>query len=381
MFHQFVYMNQCPFHLCELEKICYSCGQDMPFTLTPHDFDTGFICSCGKSLLSERKGYNQFVESWSRKINLQDERIINYLNLNPLKQKRIHNSILIEKLLTNKTMFIDHLISSSTIENRKTFTTDKKFIRTEVLDLNLFDEIYKTARDVLNSFEKYLLKTILSKHSHCIKRFSGLYKISREKDFPEICPYAYAYIFWKESFYNINPFYNERVLVKKKGMKSIELPFHYYSDPVKETILYITKRHEKISISSLNWIVMHLVWSVANNHFNDWINIANKYAAKSIRPITKYDEFNNSDLFSFVIDGDGDGLRSTLDYYVSRYRETIAKKENQMFCPYKEKKYKSIQENEISHLPMRLSINPGFDSEKRAAEKYLAGLKVISIVK
>ncbi|NEW08594.1 hypothetical protein GK047_21580 [Paenibacillus sp. SYP-B3998] len=155
-----------------------------------------------------------------------------------------------------------------------------------------------------------------------------MYKISREKDFPEICPYAYAYIFWKESFYNINPFYSERV---------------------------------------------------ANNHFNDWINIASDYAAKGIRPVTKYDDFNNSDLFSFVINENDDGLNSTLEYYVSKNREVVASmKKNQIICPYKEKKYKK---NEISHLPVRLSINSGFDNEKRAAEKYLAGLKIISIVK
>ncbi|NRF95387.1 hypothetical protein HQN89_31420 [Paenibacillus frigoriresistens] len=164
-----------------------------------------------------------------------------------------------------------------------------------------------------NSFDKYLNKMILSDHCHFIRRFSGLYKTRQEKDFPEICPYAYAYVFWNEAFYNINPFYNEVAPRKKRGLKSIELPFFFNNECIKETIYYITKNYNEINISTLIWIVRHMVWIVAKNHFFEWIILAKENAAKSIRPVTKYDNFNSSDLFSFVINEND----SIVEFHVS----------------------------------------------------------------
>ncbi|NHN35472.1 hypothetical protein [Paenibacillus agricola] len=43
--------------------------------------------------------------------------------------------------------------------------------------------------------------------------------------------------------------------------------------------------------------------------------------------------------------------------------------------------YKTLRLDEDSHLPIRLAINPGNNEEKRAAEKYLAGLKIISTIR
>ncbi|KEQ22519.1 hypothetical protein [Paenibacillus tyrfis] len=116
-----------------------------------------------------------------------------------------------------------------------------------------------------------------------------------------------------------------------------------------------------------------MVWIVAKNHFSEWIILAKENAAKSIRPLTKYDNFSSSDIFSFVINEKD----STIELHQSKIKDDKTK----LNCPYTEKKYKVIQKEEISHLPMRLAINPGFINEKKAAEKYLAGLKVFSIVK
>lgn len=372
LFHQIIFLQKCPFHLCELETVCFNCYLEIPYQLPPHELESGFLCSCGESLLSERKGYNEFVESWSKVMPLNDSLFIIGLSLNPQSQNKIGNTILLDKVINNNRL-LEHLIASTNENYRLTYTTDSKISK---LGVNLYDEIYNVARDILLSYEKYLKKTILSEHLQCIKRFSGLYKPRGDKEFPEICPYAYAYIFWKESFYDINPFYNEVAPRKKRGLKNVELPFFYNNDSVKVAINYILKNFgEKINVKALSWIIKHMVWNVAKNHFQDWTVIAKENAAKSIRPKTKYDNFNFADLFSFVINEND----SKVELYISK--NDVEGNITGLICPYSEKKYKVNRDDEISHLPMRLAINPGFKNEKIAAEKYLARLKVISFVK
>lgn len=82
--------------------------------------------------------------------------------------------------------------------------------------------------------------------------------------------------------------------------------------------------------------------------------------------------YSNRSIYSFI------NNETSIDYFelVSDNMTKVRLK-----CPYEDTKFKRLHEDEISHLPMRLAINPGFDEDKRAAQKYLAGLKVFSFVK
>ncbi|KRF31709.1 hypothetical protein [Paenibacillus sp. Soil787] len=375
--HQLNIIDLCPFHQIKLERICLKCKLELPYRLAPHEFEQGFLCSCGESLLSEQKGASLFIDSWTIELCITDIRISNWLNLSMPKRIRIDKSIVLKQLLKNNTKVIDHLLSTTVESNRKSYINQKKIL--QKADINLYDEVYNTCRNILISYEKNILKTFLAEHSHCIKRLAGLYKRKGEVHFPDICPLAYAYIFWRESLYNINPFYNETAPLRKKNLKSLELPFYINKESIKDTILNIIASNE-VSDRVLNWMISHMVWNVADSHFYEWLRIAKKYAPQSIRPVTKYDDFTaNIKLFSFL----KNEKDSILEYHVMEDPKTIKRSNIEIFCPYQESKLKYIHEDEISHLPMRLAIQLGLDSEKKkkTAEKYLAGLKVFSIVK
>lgn len=65
---------------------------------------------------------------------------------------------------------------------------------------------YGNNHDTLQGYDDYIVNTVMKNHTQCLKRFLGMYKKPSE-EFPDICPFAYAYVFWKDSFYNINPFH------------------------------------------------------------------------------------------------------------------------------------------------------------------------------
>ncbi|MGQ7887566.1 TniQ family protein [Paenibacillus sp. WC2504] len=379
--HQVVLFEKCPFHLSKLEKLCKNCSNNIPYLLPQHELESGFLCNCGESMVRKKSGYN-FMESWTHELAIRDERILSGFSMSTKLLNKIESTILHGKLVlndTNRFKIMDHLFASMENENkggtRLTFKMNFNNSNSKEVEINLYDEIYNTSRDVLISFEKFLLRTILFEHSHCIRRFSGLYKSREDKEFPKICPYAYAYIFWKESLFGINPFYNEVIPRKKRALKELELPFYCNNDAIKETIAYILKNFGGLlNHRSLMWVIRHMVWNVAKNHFNEWIVIAREYAEKSIRPKTRYDEFNFAEIISFTIDEN----ESVIELFLSSSDEIHQKK--QMQCPYNNQ-MKEFRKDEFSHLPMRLAINPGFNNEKKAAEKYLYGLRIISLIK
>lgn len=373
--HQLNIINMCPIHLSNLERSCMNCKLQIPYQLAPHEYEIGFVCNCGESLILDYKGSSQFIDSWTNEQTITDRIISPWLNcFSTSKRQRIAKSIVQKDLFNSNNNVIEHLISTMEESNKKTYLVQKSPKRSEK---NLYDEIYNTARNILISFEKNLQRTYLSDHRHCIKRFSGLFKRREDNQFPEICPFAYAYIFWRESFYNINPFYNDSAPLRKKNLKNLELPFYKNNDSVTETLNTIIST-STVSVRTLNWMISHMVWNVADSHFKEWLKIAVEYAPKSIRPVTKYDfSAANNSLYSFIVNE----YNSNIEYHFTKNPKTIKFSKHEIFCPYQESNSKYIHEDEISHLPMRLAIQSGLESEKKVTEKYLAGLKVFSIVK
>jgi hypothetical protein len=365
-FHQLQMVDYCPFHLCKLDEVCFHCELPISFTLPAHEIEHGFIRDCGESLITEVKGYKHFIEDWQQELQVQDVSLTKFLCLDELSEARIKSSYFFLK--TRKTL--DHIMALTQETNALVSYSHKKHT---TQDSNLFEEIYNTSRHVLKSFEIYLERTYLTDHKHCIRRFLGLYK-RRGEEFPPICPYAYAYVFWKESFYNINPFFNE-IEIKPRHMKSMQFPFSLHSEDIRDliTLVRIKKPREDAYI---NWLVGHIVWEIAHEHFHEWLKISAKHSSTSMRPMTKFSDFTSRNtIISFV----EDSLKSKTELHVSKNISTF--KVGQLECPFRDKKYKKINSDEISHLPMRLAINSGFDEDKRNTEKYLAGLKVFSFAK
>lgn len=388
--HQFVLFKECPFHLCKLEEVCFHCGLAIPYMLASHELDHGFLCNCGESLITETMGYNGFSARWTEFPAVKNDLVVRWFHLNERDKVRIKHTYFLKHFIKNNPNALEHILLSSDSNNSNALFFDNKKNNYDS-NVNIYDEIYNNVRTHLKAFEAYLMRTILAQHKHCIKRFSGLYK-RREEPFPPICPYAYAYIFWKETFYNINPFYNDFAPLRRSNLKNLEFPFYIHSELVKEMLLVILKdtsigtdpsnqifghinsRDLSKQIKSINWILGHLVWNLANNHFIEWLQISSENSSKNMRPLTKYNEFKSSNsIFSFV--------RNDYVSSIEFHRLSNNDSELKLICPYSHKMLKTIAQDEISHLPIRLSMTPGFEEEKKVTEKYLAGLKLFSVVK
>ncbi|GMK38804.1 hypothetical protein PCCS19_18580 [Paenibacillus sp. CCS19] len=121
------------------------------------------------------------------------------------------------------------------------------------------------------------------------------------------------------------------------------------------------------------WAFSHLTWQLARNSYEAWLNVAREHAAQAIRPITKYDAKLWPDhLLSIIKDENKIRLLYT-NHAKESLRETLS-------CPYEDKRYRKISEDEVSFLPIRLAMKNGYENEKREAERYLARLKIVSIV-
>ncbi|MNI34338.1 hypothetical protein D3C73_883270 [compost metagenome] len=82
-------------------------------------------------------------------------------------------------------------------------------------------DIFNSNRQIFKSIDKFIRKKLLFKHIPCIKRLQYLLKKDNEC-FPEICPYAYAYIFWRQALLGLNYFYGIRNTFKRNKESKYE---------------------------------------------------------------------------------------------------------------------------------------------------------------
>lgn len=354
--NQFLLINECPYHLSKLESVCFHCKRTVPYLLPAHNLEQGFLCECGMSLQGYSVNHTPVFNEWGSLPVIKNEIVANWLLLSDEALVKLKKIIIFKPLLINNQNALMYLLKTATSQERKTYIINRT--RNKRVQTNLFDEIYECIRLILHAFEKNLLNTILCSHRHCIKRFIGLIKEEGE-DFPEICPFAYGYVFWKESLFNINPFFNDPLPKKRKGLSYLQIPFYAYHDSFEEFILTLIK-NTSISIESLKWIISHSIFNLANLHFIEWLKNAEKYSHKHFKPTNNYELINhNNIIFSFLYNEQD----QIIEYNESEVNIEFSTKG--ISCPYNNKKYHKFSENEFSHLPMRLALKQGSEKDKK----------------
>lgn len=320
------------------------------------------MCECGETIGGTDA---------ETKINgdIKDKTVIAWLNLNESQINVIKNTIIFSSFIEDNSDIMGHLISICNDDEERVYF--KKIQNGEEHNFDQkYSDLYISLTNVLKKLDSYLKNTILKKHKYCITRFTGLYKCKGES-FPEICPYAYAYTFWKESFFDINPFLNE--VIKPKIIRAVpyELPFNYREDPFRNLIMTLFSQNN-LTYLEARWCLSHIVWKLAYNHFEDWMEIAKSYAHLKTRPKTKFDDiFNDQTIFLFAEKENRIEL-----YYTKKVREI-----NDVRCPLDNNNNKKIRTQETSHLPMRLALTNGRLDDKLAAEQYLRELRILSTIK
>lgn len=356
MLHQFKMTEICPYHLSKLEDLCPNCKQSIQYLMPGHHLETGFVCNCGEPLRASQNYHSSSVE-----LTIKEASIANWLILSREHIEILQNTIIFGPFLDQGDKLMQSILKilqSIAVMNTAFYIPVCQTSSPKNSLINQYNNFYYSLVSTLHGYEEYLMKTVMKNHRHCLKRLLGMYKKPGE-EFPTICPYAYAYVFWKESFFNINPFIDQYKKTQTNHVSQFELPFHYMNDDFRKLLMFYSSYNAR----TLTWIINHLLWEVADHHFKEWLGVAEEYAKRKIRPsLEKLTPRTSQSIILFPLN------ENRIEKFI--FNKIIP---NSLHCPYENES--KINDGEISFLPMRLAINDGNNEEKKAAERYLKRLR------
>lgn len=222
--------------------------------------------------------------------------------------------------------------------------------------------------------EDRLFQNLLGNHQHCIHQLVELRKTDDIARFPEICPYAYAYVFWRKSLFKKEHFYDESSLRKINIFEETSLIIEDHLDYFCEQIVSFQMKIQRcIDARILFWIIEKLVVQFSENFFNAWLEIAGRRSKEISTPSwnevnTMRDRsFPNVALkYNFV----EKTLSSFIEYHYLKNEEVSAYK---YVCPYQHESAKRNIYTMESYTPQSVAIQVRRNTpdifEKKALQK------------
>ncbi|MGF9696389.1 hypothetical protein ACMX2M_07080 [Paenibacillus polymyxa] len=269
--HQFKLLDECVFHELKLNNICPNCKEGIPFLLSNKRLDCAFQCKCGHRLaIFHESSWNEWMGA--EHINQAVLRWIqSNMNQENLETKWIvhPNHCNLKMLIEEEPEEIKHIVSSEPIQQN-------------YFHSNLFrKEQLKICSKTFQKIEKNLLQGILRNHHHCIHQLLELKKKDDLAEFPLICPYAYAYVFWRKSllkevlFYGFDPTRDD--LTSNTAPMLIEDHIEYF---VTQLITFQKLTYGTIDRNIIFWFLEKLVSEFSESFFRAWFEIAGKRSEK-----------------------------------------------------------------------------------------------------
>ncbi|BFT72309.1 hypothetical protein [Paenibacillus sp. P36] len=409
--HQFKLLKHCPFHMRELKQTCTNCNSIIPYQISDTALSDAYTCKCGFQLADLQ---NRWV-NWSKRVEIACEYTKRWLDTNynyenqsviflpehAIVQKNPIKTIVelledAESHITyggNGKSLSSHLkspltISQFSIDNQKCFHDyyiDHDFTITTYKreNMSFFKYMYRQSVNVFKSIESHLLNGELSKHKSCIKRLRELRKEERG-EYPEICPFAYAYVFWKHSIIADKYFFSDDLIVDvSKTIHGFELLSGFFQPDLFEFIkLLIGKNNhkKKMQMGLFKWIIMKFVAVNYLHNFYSWKKLASEGAAKKMVP--NYNELvrnRHLDIPMMIFKLPYPSSNSFKDskntsFIVKDHKDTMSTID--LICPFNSNKKRIIKPTEISHHPMTLAMNKNLSSHKSITESYVKNLDI-----
>lgn len=313
LFHQFKLLRYCPYHEVELCSHCPKCKGIFPFNLSDSNRIDAFTCNCGNQFYScsenqvfflpwkkeaRPKLISDKVKTWLSLETNQLNKISHIQFFTELDLERVENGIervldvafpFYKQRLTEKHCSVSssrYIKKLGKKEGSQTYHPGKRVIDGYIVFENEFSdfqkEMFKSFSTTIACLARHLRKTILYKHRTCIKRFVR----GKEED-ESICPYAYAYVFWRKFAQHIE-YYDE---VDNYGRpRRVDKNHIEFPPTTKRKYLYnvfgnlyddgqdITLKSRAAIKYVLNRIMMHLLL----NDFKNWLHSASYYTKKKL---------------------------------------------------------------------------------------------------
>ncbi|MEK3702901.1 hypothetical protein MKY87_02155 [Paenibacillus sp. FSL R7-0198] len=270
-FHQFKPLHTCVFHKLPLIKKCPSCLKTIPFILSNKQLDFAFNCICGFCISSfPPAGWNM----WKGPKKL-DKSLLEWIENNK-DQTQSCCSWITHPEYSNLFVMIDgapeaiyHLSCNNTTDKEKISYSSK---------YDIFEEVCSNA---FQKFEFDLLDGILLDHVDCIEQLAELKKSSMSSEFPMICPYAYAYVFFKKSISRKETFYNDIFNGKYSFPELIRKELIFFSNQISKKQ---SKKPYSVNQDLLNWILEKIVLQFCKKFFRNWLEKAGKLSEEICVP-------------------------------------------------------------------------------------------------
>ncbi|MDH6372763.1 hypothetical protein M2444_004592 [Paenibacillus sp. PastF-3] len=268
--HQFRLIEKCPYHNCPLFESCPQCKTIFPFLLSNERMQEAFTCKCGYKLVDFS---NELWNNWNTQIRINDISVINWLSKSRSEESRY--------LFLPDQCNINLVTESSPKIATEHFSYDKNLIKLDDLSYHSHfnKELYSRNINIFHTVDRYIRKTLLKSHKHCIHQFWNLLK-NEDEEFPTICPYAYAYVNWRKTLLKLEYFHRKNTRgddISRTKKSGFELATDFITNEIKTLFEeFITQSEKKRGINkdALFWV--HDQWTLrfGIKLFYAWLNCA-----------------------------------------------------------------------------------------------------------
>ncbi|UHA73265.1 hypothetical protein [Paenibacillus sp. 481] len=349
LFHQFLLIDHCPYHNKQLINVCHSCKQPIPYLLG-EGMSGAFICICGHPLLDLSMKWSH----WSQEFTIQNKSLTKWILNNTEDAVQTHglNWLIINDLSKRRLNFdFEQLLLPSDVEKQiryEYYMGEESF---QSFDFNtnwIYKQIYDITRDIFKSIDKHLRRTYLHKHRSCIKRLNCLLKEPGES-FPEICPYAYAYVFWKQSLLKYQPFYEKFCGARRLNtVNDFTVSTPLYEEVIRgfydKTIIH-SNYFKNYSFEVFKWMLAKSIGMMYLDLFYIWYASAEKGAKGVYLQNTPQNHFV---AFGFTT--------KNKKVHFRKIKISEHKLDKDLVCPFNTKSKRKVSPSACEHPPLALTM-------------------------
>lgn len=384
--HQFDLIDHCPFHNTPLYEYCPGCDMKIPYELSDRFMSSPYVCSCGYKYKALQQN-SSLSAQWKKYTceDILDPKLKKWVELKPDEQNNLKRVYFCE-YFTKNTSLLDFLLEilylDSTLQTKLNFVTSSLNIQQiknpsitkhditktssywcpvrNHYDLEdhfnpivkiIMKELIEIKLKTIQSIGKKLKKNLLYAHRSCIRRYTNVYKISDSSENP-VCPFAFAYAKWKQSLLKLDYFYdvdNKPSINLTHNIQSFALTY----DPDKDLLIDLVD-NLLLNMPVINpechthikWVLSHIIGHVCTNSFYKWL----LYAATTVK--YEVNEGNTNNMLAVLYPKHNSGSIQIIWDTSIDVSKLIAK----IHCPFSSRKSRKIQDNEISHHPLRLAL-------------------------
>lgn len=375
IYHQISVLDTCPYHEIKLMDKCPVCNREHYYEISDKNFQSAFQCVCGYFYGSGEMDYN-FTKKWSKNYigKTKDNNLLYWLDMKKEQEHEPRKVYFDNKVALSKgTEFFKYINTVNDVE----FRGDQQVVyiiqqydklpvyynelASKLKNISYRSEITKHLmiiyKKTYKTIARFIRNHIIKEHKFCINSYISKKYIKLIED-GNVCPYAYAYVMWRQSIENLDNFwYVHRKYKARKycppGWDEHHLLYemlinvwnNYYHELNSENLITLFSAYQKI-ISNL--II---------NHYVNWIQVTESTLneGKKLKSYAKLDPENIP--FYYILmpeQREGKG-KIEIRYWISELQEKFMRDDVASFnCPYKTMRQKKLDKGDLTYKAIRL---------------------------